>query len=230
MHELLSDKSVIFFDLGDTVVSPPSGDWMFIRRFLELTGDRLKACPEEAIRRARDEGLAYLAKNHLVLTEAEEAAQFFRYYGILSDRLQLHLTQDELREIAWDRTCSPDNYRLFPDAKQVLGALSRTHRLGIISDTWPSIETQLRALGVRQFFSFATFSFALGAFKPDPRLYQDALEKCGCDAKKTVFIDDNPVNLAGAAKLGITPILIAAKPGAAAETPYCTIRALSELL
>lgn len=230
MHELIENKSVIFFDLGDTIVAPPSGDWMFIHRFLELAGDRLQACSAEAIRRAKAAGLDYLAKNHLVLTEAEEAEQFYRYYSIISDALQLHLTEDERRAAAWDRTYNMNNYRLYPDAIQVLSALRQTHRLGIISDTWPSIENQLRTLGVRQYFSFATYSFALGVFKPDPRMFLDALRKCGQEAKDAVFIDDNPKNLEGAAKLGVTPIQIAAKPGSDVESPYPIIHSLSELL
>ena len=230
MQELLKKKPVIFFDIGDTLVAPPSGDWMFINRFLELAGDRLQACSAEEIQRAKAAGLDYLAKNHLVLTETEEAEQFYRYYSIISDRLQLRLTHDELRAAALDRTYNMGNYRLYPDAIKVLETLSKTHRLGVISDTWPSIENQLRTLGVLQYFSFATYSFALGVFKPDPRMFLDALQKCGHDAKDTVFIDDNPKNLEGAAKLGITPILIAVKPGADVVSTYPTIHALSELL
>lgn len=47
---------------------------------------------------------------------------------------------------------------------------------------------------------------------PDRRMNLDALEKCGHDAKDTVFIDDSPQNLQGAAELGITPMLIATNP------------------
>ena len=83
---------------------------------------------------------------------------------------------------------------------------------------------------MRQYFSFATYSFALGVFKPDPRMYLDALRKCGRDARETVFVDDSPENLEGAAKLGITPILIAANPASDVEMPYCKIHSLSELL
>ena len=61
-------------------------------------------------------------------------------------------------------------------------------------------------------------------------MYLDALRKCGCDARETAFVDDSPQNLEGAAKLGITPILIAAKPGADVASPYPTIHTLSELL
>ena len=123
-----------------------------------------------------------------------------------------------------------DNYVIYSDAKNVIQTLSKTHRLGIISDTWPSIENQLRSLDVLQYFSFATYSFSLGVFKPDRRMYLDALQKCGCDAKDTVFIDDCPANLEGAAALGITPILIAANPASDVDTSFMKIHSLSELL
>ena len=123
-----------------------------------------------------------------------------------------------------------DNYIIYPDAEKVIKTLSRTHRLGIISDTWPSIGNQLSSLNVLQYFSFATYSFELGTFKPDSRMYLDALQKCGCDAKETVFIDDSPRNLEGAAELGITPVLIASNPASDVDVPYTKIYSLSELL
>ena len=230
MHELLSDKKVIFFDVGYTIDRPASGDWLLTKRFCELAGERLRRCTPAEVDAAQAAGAEYLGKNHLIRDVEEEVEQFLRYYRIVSDALGLGLTGDEIAEAAMDRTYNMDNYVIYPDARRVIETLSRTHRLGIISDTWPSIENQLRALDVRQFFSFATYSFALGVFKPDRRMYLDALEKSGCPAEETVFIDDSPRNLAGAAALGITPILIAADPASDAETPYARIRALSELL
>lgn len=230
MHDLLSDKSVIFFDVGYTIDYPASGDWVFTDRFYEIAGERLKKCSETQIRKAKEAGAGYLEKDHLVLTEEHEAEQFCQFYRIVSESLKLDLTEDELREIARDRTYNMDNYVIYPDAKNVIQTLSKTHRLGIISDTWPSIENQLRSLDVLQYFSFATYSFSLGVFKPDRRMYLDALQKCGCDAKDTVFIDDCPANLEGAAALGITPILIAANPASDVDTSFMKIHSLSELL
>ena len=229
MHELLTNKSVLFLDVGYTIDYPASGDWMFTKRFYELAADRLKHCAVEQIRRAKAAGVDYLLKNHLIRSEKEEAERFHHYYRIVSEALGLRLTEDEIKGLAEDRTYNMDNYVLYPGAKEAIEALSKTYRLGIISDTWPSIENQLRTLGVRQYFSFATYSFALGVFKPDPRMYLDALRKCGVDARETVFVDDSPENLEGAAKLGITPILIAANPASDVEMPYCKIHALSEL-
>ena len=230
MLALLKDKSVIFFDVGYTLVRPASGDWMFTNRFRELGGEKLEACPAARVREAWTEGVRYLERNHLVRSEEEEAGQFYRFYAMVSDALGLGLTEEELRDAARDRTYNMGNYVVYPNTAPVLEALSRTHRLGVISDTWPSIENQLRTIGARKYFSFVTYSYALGVFKPDPRMYLDALGKCGRPAEETVFIDDSPRNLEGAAALGITPVLIAANPASDVETPFTKIRALSELL
>ena len=61
-------------------------------------------------------------------------------------------------------------------------------------------------------------------------MFLDALGKCGVPAEETVFIDDSPLNLDGAAALGIFPILIAANPASDVETPYLKIRDLRELI
>ena len=230
MNVHLPENSVIFFDVGYTIDYPASGDWMFTRRFYELAGKRLQEREAEQIRAARDAGIEYLEKNHLIRNEEEEAEQFHQYYRIVSESLQLDLSESEITSIAEDRTYNMENYIAYPDAKEVIRTLSKTHPLGIISDTWPSIENQLRYLDVLQYFSFATYSFALGTFKPDRRMYLDALQKCRREASETVFIDDSPRNLDGAAELGITPILIAANPASDVDTPYTKIHTLSELI
>ena len=61
-------------------------------------------------------------------------------------------------------------------------------------------------------------------------MYKDALNKCGCRAEETVFIDDSVRNLEGAAKLEITPILIASNPVSDVDSPYVKIHSLKELL
>lgn len=230
MHGILKDKEVIFFDVGHTIDMPASGDWRLTKKFYEIVGNRLDGIPrgltDEALRIAGD----YLAANHLCRSEEEEYERFLEYFRIVSLHLNLGLSEDELHVIAHDHTYNMDNYIIYPDAREVIETLSHSYRLGIISDTWPSIWNQLRSLDVLQFFSFTTFSFELGVYKPDKRMFLDALEKCGCEAEKTVFIDDVPVNLEGAAELCITPVLIAANPASDVETPFLKIRSLSELL
>ncbi len=230
MLEILRDKKVIFFDVGYTLDMPASGDWMFTNRFLEAAGEKLKQRTEAEIRRARDAGLRFLDNDHLIKTVEAEIKNFFDYYSIISDQLDLGLSEKERDQIARDRACNMENYIPYPGITEVLGTLSKTHKLGIISDTWPSIEPQLEHIGVSQYLSFTTFSCFVGVFKPDKRIYLDALNKCGVPAEETVFIDDAVRNLDGAAALGITPILIAANPASDVETDYLKIHDLRELI
>ena len=230
MFNLLKDKEVIFFDVGYTLDAPASGDWMFTRKFLELAGEKLKQRTAADVQRARDAGLRFLEQDHLIQTVEAEIRNFFGYYSIISEQLDLGLTEEERNQIARDRACNMENYIPYPGIGEVLDTLSKTHQLGIISDTWPSIEPQLEHIGVSQYLSFCTFSCYVGVFKPDKRIYLDALNKCSVPAEKTVFIDDAVRNLDGAAALGITPILIAANPASDVETSYTKIRDLRELI
>ena len=97
MHELLTEKSVLFLDVGYTIDYPASGDWMFTKRFYELAADRMKHCAAEQIRRAKAAGVDYLLKNHLIRSEKEDAERFQHYYRIVSEALGLRLTEDEIK-------------------------------------------------------------------------------------------------------------------------------------
>ena len=226
----LRDKKVIFFDVGYTLDMPASGDWMFTYRFLQEAGNKLKACSDHKINKARDTGLHFLANNHLIKSVDAEIEQFYQYYSIISDELNLGLSETQRQEIARDRACNMKNYIPYPGINEVLETLSKTHRLGVISDTWPSIEQQLEYLGIARYFSFRTFSCYVGVFKPDKRMYLDALDKSGVSPDEAVFIDDSVCNLEGAAALGILPILIAANPEADVETSFLKIKDLRELI
>ena len=223
----------IFFDLGWTLLYPPSGDWMFsgfARKYFPR--DKLSALPRERVDAAREEGMELLNRNHLMSSTDEEYRQFYEYYALLAKALpELGLTQTDLEKVTEDKVHTiRDNYRLFPDTIDTLEALSGKYRLGVISDTWPSIVPVLENFGILSYFSCVTYSSTLRTYHPDPRMYRDALEKMGLPPEETVFVDDGVENLQGARELGIQPVLIRAKP----EAEFCdnipSIRRISGLL
>ncbi len=230
MIELLKTKKAIFFDVGYTLDYPASGDWMFTNKFYELAGENFYKHSEAEIQNARNRSFEYLENNHLVMNVEEEYNQFVYFYGEISRFLDLGLTETETREIAHDRTYNMKNYVSYPNVAEILETLSKTHKLGVISDTWPSIEQQLQSLSILNYFSVSTYSCYVGTFKPDKRMYIDALEKMGFPAENTVFIDDSLQNLKSAAELGITPILIASNPVSDIDAPFLKIYSLRELL
>ena len=230
MNKILENKKVIFLDVGYTLDAPASGDWMITNRFNEVAGDRIKGKDHSEIERAIYAANDYLAKNHLLTTTKEEYKQYIEFYSIVSEKLDLRLSEKELEDIAYDRTYNMKNYIVYPDTAQTVKKLSESFKIGIISDTFPSIDSQLEYIGVSEYISFSTYSCTLGVLKPDKRMYLDALGKCGVPAEETVFVDDRTENLEGAAKLGITPVLITVNPVSDSETSITKIRKLSDLL
>lgn len=219
----------IFFDIGWTLVRPRSGDWMFSdfgRRYFprdKLDNDRARA--------AMKEGSAYLDSHHLLSTMEEEEALFYRYYAGLSAALpELGLRDEDVRKVAKEQVTHIDPYQVYPDAIPTLEALKGRYRLGIISDTWPSIVPRMEAYGLRKFFDCVTYSYTLGVYKPHPKMYADALSKMALPPEETVFIDDFTGNLEGARAAGIQPVLIRAKPGAEDGDGMVSIEKISELL
>jgi len=71
-------------------------------------------------------------------------------------------------------------------------------------------------------FDHLIVSADVGLIKPDPRIYQLALERAGCAPHEAVFIDDRKVNTDAAQALGINCILFKNKSK--------TISALSRII
>ena len=66
-------------------------------------------------------------------------------------------------------------------------------------------------------FDVVVSSARVGLVKPDPRIYQLALEQVQAAPEETIFVDDSLPNVAGAAALGIHAIRYFNTPGVIAE-------------
>lgn len=71
-------------------------------------------------------------------------------------------------------------------------------------------------------FDQAVFSCAEGIIKPEPAIYQLALQKVGVQAEETIYIDDKPANSAAASNLGMHGIVF--------ENPLQTIAIVDGML
>lgn len=207
----------IFFDLGWTLVYPPSGDWEFTQPAQKLFNwEVYQSLPKERTAAVRKEANDYLEAHHHISTLEEEYDRMLQYFTIVAQKLpELRATRQDIEATALEKVYqSQHTYNLMEDAIPTLEALKGRYKLGIISDTWPSIVPVLERFGILPYFDAITYSFQLGCFKPNPRMFQDALSKMGLPAQECVFIDDVARNLEGAAKVGIQPVQIRVKPDA----------------
>lgn len=84
----------------------------------------------------------------------------------------------------------------------------RGYVLGLVTNGSRDIQYgKIDLLGLRGYFHTIVISGEVGIWKPDPAIYQLALERLGTPADKTLFIGDHPVNdIQGAARAGMDTI------------------------
>jgi len=232
----------VFLDLGWTLFRPASGDWFIIPKMLEFAPlEKIKGLPRDRRDAAFGKAFQYMNDHHVLWTAEEEAEQFKVFYDTLAAELpELGITAEQAAEIAESKVFDVSHYLFFEQYRETLFKLKAKYRLGIISDTWPSSDRILRSGGVENLFDCKTYSCYLGAWKPDPKMYLNALEQMGLPPEQTVFVDDWEPNLDGAAARGIHPILIKTRSAAlipdgsfAESAPdsgkYPAIRTIAEL-
>ena len=228
----LSNIKGIFFDIGWTLCQPATSSWLRPLKAEEyFTQEDLDNIDQNRVKTAFSKAYAYLNSYHLVLTEEEQFKRFSNYYLIIASLLpELNLDEEKIEAMVRDLVYNYDNFILFDNVASILATLSKKYKLGIISDTYPSTRKVLEHFDILKYFSTVTFSCELNAFKPNPLMYQDALEKMGLSPGETVFIDDILPNLSGAKLQGITPILITVRPGSDQETDFLKIAKLDDIL
>ncbi len=84
-------------------------------------------------------------------------------------------------------------FTLIEATLDLIRKLKPHYKLGLISDTNPwHFEFGIRNSEVFPLFDSVTLSYEVGAMKPDPRLFEDALEKLDLLAEECVYINDRP--------------------------------------
>ena len=83
-------------------------------------------------------------------------------------------------------------------------ALKTRYTTAILSNYSPILREKVeRIWQIADAFDHVVISSEEGVMKPDPAIYQIALEKVGCRPEEAVFLDDFIENVEGARKLGM---------------------------
>jgi len=89
---------------------------------------------------------------------------------------------------------------------EYIRSLRGKYRTGLISNAW----SDLRDFIVREKFDDAfdqmIISAEVGEMKPEPKIFQTALEQLGVQPREAVFVDDVYINIEGCEKVGIKGI------------------------
>lgn len=126
----------------------------------------------------------------------------------------------------------------FPDAVPVLELLAQAgFRLGLIANQRKAeAAARLEWSGLLDLFEVTVLSGDVGYRKPDPRIFQLALQMAGCEAADAVMVGDRPdSDIAPARRLGMATVRVLRglhagyTPRTPAEGSDRSITALSEL-
>ncbi|NRT86744.1 HAD family hydrolase [Clostridium beijerinckii] len=222
----------ILFDSGRVLNDPRTGHWFMPPNFYKYV-DRNKfgLLDRDVIEMAFYKALKYLNQKNFILTEAEEFEHFIEFYRIIANELPvLELNNANIVEIAKDTVYNDEKFLFHEDVFEIIPQLSKNYKLGVISDTWPSLERVVRNAGLRDYFSTFVMSSTTGVIKPNELMFNTALSELNIKPEEAMFIDDSIKNVKGASKLGIESILMVRDKNYKHDTEYLQINTLKDLL
>jgi putative hydrolase of the HAD superfamily len=155
--------------------------------------------------------------------QADGCTVLERRIRALCHELDVDVEAAALRDIGESAAESWQGYvRLDPEAGPVLQALRRCYALALISnfDHPPHVRKVLARCGLAGAFDTIVVSGEVGLQKPDPRIFQLALEQTGLMAQDVLHIGDTDEDVRGACGAAIRPILIRRDGEAARAQPF----------
>jgi putative hydrolase of the HAD superfamily len=159
----------------------------------------------------------YLAIPHFGLDKPDFEA---RHKEVLVPFEEGSLSLDEyLKETVFyrPRPFTPDQFKQFmfslsrpkPGTIELARSLSAKYQMATINNESRELnQYRIQTFKLTELFDLFISSCFVGVRKPEARIYRMALDVTQHVADECCFIDDRPVNLEGAAKLGIKTILM----------------------
>lgn len=221
----------VFFDVGSTLLYPSPS---VAETFVEVAHERGHALT------VRDVEL------HMPLVDAYYEDEYARdgdfwcshdrsvqiwldMYTLLARLAEVDDDHGELSRQIYDKYTHADHWSLYDDVLGCLATLKRSgYRLGIISNWDAGLENLIRRLGLLPYFDVVVASAAVGYRKPNPAIFEMALELMGVSASEAVHVGDLPEADGAAAEVGITPAIID-RHGRFAGCRFATLETLTDL-
>lgn len=202
----------VFFDAGGTLVYPhPS----FAEAFAEVvSGNGHRVLPreaEEALAGHADRFTEASLEGRLWTTSADRSRAFWLdLYGDLLGRMGIPDEDGSVAAALYARFSDLSAYRLYGDVPPALERLDRAGlRMGVVSNFEAWLEPLLERLGVTRYFPIRVISGIEGVEKPDPRIFEIALERAGVAPGEAAYVGDHPLfDVEAAAGVGMLPVLI----------------------
>ena len=125
--------------------------------------------------------------------------------------LKLNIAPEDIKVIAnkvanaWQAHMSLDS-----EAHHVLHTLHRSKKLALVSnfDHPPHVHSVLSKLSLTPYFDSVVISAEVGVKKPDPRIFDTALEQTAMKPEEVIYVGDTEDDTQAARAAGMVPVLI----------------------
>jgi HAD superfamily hydrolase (TIGR01509 family) len=199
----------IFFDAAGVLYQRPESTGIHVSKLLSERGLSMELSPQD---RARQEALHSQA-NRGHLGPVEYWDQVLLMVGV-ADPVERRALVSHIDEYS-------DNVLPIAGGREALAGLKqRGFLLGIVTDTIYPIERKMRWLdraGVAEFVDVVACSTVVGAHKPDPAIYLDALQQAHLTPGESAFVGHDADELDGAHRAGIATVAVYYGPDAKAD-------------
>lgn len=203
---------LICFDYGETLISEKKFDgvkgYELLLDYAERNPYHRSATDLAEIAKEMNEALGRFdpARKHLIPAEVSDSA--FQAYLLESQGIQLKVPYSQLATAFWDAAASGEATDGIEDFLAVVrGKKIKTCVISNISFSGDIVDNRIRSLIPSHSFDFVISSCDYVFRKPNPKIFELALEKAGTTAAQTWHCGDQYLcDIEGAMQAGIQPI------------------------
>lgn len=192
----------IFFDRDGTLTYSNEEKRKWLVKTIEEWSDKKFEMDYDKMMRLFD--MASYPKNGLKNIE-EEKDFWERYYRELLKAEGINDGIEEKVELLFSELWCNNDKKLYDDVIETMEYFkSKGFKIGVISDTSPSLQLSLENLGLGKYIDSYTCSDLVGVMKPNPLIYITALKSLNITAEESIYVDDYDIEADGARNLGFT--------------------------
>ena len=139
---------------------------------------------------------------------SKEYLRFNRLYDVFKE-LNINISSDIINKISFDYIENlPKFNHLIDGALEILLYLKKKYRLFLITNGFREVQSsKLKNSGIDNFFISIYDSESVGVKKPNPLIFNHALDDSGCIAKESVMIGDSlEADIQGSLAVGMNAI------------------------
>lgn len=212
MKKLTGDYKAVFFDVGNTLLLPyPSVEDVCVEILAEhgyhIDPSGLLPALQQADQAYEEQ---YWKDDRFWLREVDAADFWTGLYELMLRQVGLDGDARAIASQVYNAFGQAERWRPFEDVVPAFEQMKAMgYNLGIISNWDTRLPSLMIETGLAKYLDFVISSAGVGFLKPQPQIFELALDRAGISAAEAVHVGDHYyADIMGARSVGITPVLI----------------------